>query len=325
MTWYWPAARIAGVVLGTGYTLFFFSETVFWSLWRPDESLVVLAATMLFYAFLGYMLLALITKFRIRDVWALSVAGACFGWVGEGVFAMTLFGAGGMPLPFTIAWTALAWHAPVSVLVGWWLLGRALRAPRAWAALWLSAGLGLFWGVWGYGWRFETPPVIFNEADFLLNAATATALLALAQWAIGAGRPTEFRISRIGIGFVAAATLGFFALLTVPQIPFAPLILLPLLGISWFALRRAAGSVAADAPTILADFAAPLRLRNTAMLTLIPAVATGAYAGLRVLEPDVQPHIVFAVLGSLGGTALFVIGLWNTVRRKVAPSPSADI
>ena len=103
------ALRDAAVVLGTGYSLFFFSETMFWSLWRADESVLVRAGGVLFYSFLGYVLLVLITRFRIRDAWGLMLAGACFGWLGEGVFAMTLFGAGGIPFPFTIAWTALAW------------------------------------------------------------------------------------------------------------------------------------------------------------------------------------------------------------------------
>ncbi len=309
------AARLAGLVLGTGYCLFFFSETMFWSLWRPDENLLVRAGAVLFYSFLGYILMALIATYRVRDVWTLMVAGACFGWVGEGVFAMTVFGASGIPFPFTIAWTALAWHAPLSVVVGWWWLGRALRAPRAWGALWLSAGLGLFWGTWGYGWSFETPPVVADPGAFLLNAAGATVLLALAQWAIAAGDPATFRPSRVGLALAAAVTLAFFGILTVPQIPFAPLVLVPLLAIVWLALRRAASRVPADAASVLTDLARPIRGRNAALLVVMPAVATAVYTGLGGLAPEVHTHIVFAVLTSVAGSALFAVALWNIVRR----------
>jgi len=312
--------RDAAVVLGTGYSLFFVSETMFWSLWRADESLLVRVGGVLFYSFLGYILLALVTRFRIGDAWGLLIAGAAFGWIGEGVFAMTLFGAGGIPLPFTIAWTALAWHAPLSVVVGWWMLARALRAPRVWPAVRLALGLGLFWGVWGYGWRFETPPVTAEPVEFLLNATGATAVLALAHWAIGAGRAAGFRPSRIGIGVAAVATLGFSGVATVPQVPFAPLVLLPLLALVWFALRRGAGAVAADAPGIMADFAPPLRLRNVTGLALIPVVATATYMFLLEAGPEVQPHIVFAIVASLAGSVVLAAGVWKTVRRKaIAP------
>jgi hypothetical protein len=315
MTRFRPAARVAGMVLGTGYCLFFFSETVFWSLWRPDENPLIRAGGVLFYAFLGYILMALVATYRVRDVWTLMVAGACFGWVGEGVFAMTVFGAGGIPLPYTIAWTALAWHAPLSVVVGWWWLGRALRAPRGWGALWLSAGLGVFWGAWGHGWRFETPPVVAEPGMFLLNAAGATALLAVGQWAIAAGNPAAFRPSKVGLAIVAAVTLAFFGIVTVPAIPYAPLVLGPLLAIAWLALRRAARRGPADAASVLADLARPLRLRNVALLFAMPVVATGVYAGLGVLEPEIHTLIVFGILTSLAGAVLFGASLWNIVRR----------
>lgn len=309
-------ARSASLWLGTGYTLFFFSETMFWSLWRPDENPLTRAAGILFYSFLGYMLLALIAAVRVRDVWTLLVAGACFGWLGEGVFAMTLFGAGGIPFPFTIAWTALAWHAPLSVVVGWWWLGRALRASRPWLALLLSVGIGLFWGIWGYGWQFETPPVVADPGDFFGNAAGGTVLLALAQAAITWGAPADFRPTKIGLAIAAVATLAFFGVLTVPQVPIAPLVLVPLLALSWLALRRAARATPEETPGVLADFVAPVRVRNLVMLPAIPLAATAVYTLLSEHQPDVQTHMVVAALSGLGGTVVFVVGLWRIVRRQ---------
>ena len=312
------AARAASLVLGTGYCLFFFSETVFWSLWRPDENPLTRAGGVLFYSFLGYTLLALIAALRVRDAWALLVAGACFGWLGEGVFAMTLFGASGIPFPFTISWTALAWHAPLSVVVGWWWLGQALRAPRPWRALRLSVAIGLFWGAWGYGWQFETPPVVADPGDFLANAVGGTMLLALAQAAITWGGPAVYRPSRPGLAVTAAVLLVAFGAWTIPQAPIAPLVLVPLLAGSVWALRRADQAAPAASPNLLADFAAPVRGRNAVMLAAIPLVATLLYAGLRDLQPDVQTHLVIAALSGLAGIVLFVIALWHMARRRAA-------
>lgn len=312
------AARAASLLLGTGYCLFYFSETMFWSLWRPDETPLTRIGGILFYGLLGYMLMAVVAALRVRTVWALLVAGACFGWIGEGVFAMTLFGAEGIPFPFTIAWTALAWHALLSVVVGWWWLGRALRAPRPWQTLLLSAALGLFWGFWAYGWQFETPPVAAEPGDFFGNAMGATLLLALAHAAIAWGAPARFRPGRVGLALAAAATLIFFGALTIPQVPLAPLMLLPLLVLSVFALSRAARHVPEGAPSVLADFAAPVRWRNLVMLPVLPLSATALYTLLGEHRPQVQTHLVLAALSSLAGTMLFAVALWRTIRSPAA-------
>jgi hypothetical protein len=204
--------------------------------------------------------------------------------------------------------------------VGWWWLGRALRAPRPWRTLLLSIGIGLFWGTWGYGWQFESPPVVADPGDLFGNAAGGTVLLALAQAAITWGAPADFRPSRAGLAIAAVATLAFFGVLTVPQVPIAPLVLVPLLGLTWLALRRAARATPAGTPDVLADFAAPVRARNLVMLAAIPLGATAVYAWLSELQPDVQTHLVVAALSGLGGTVLFAVGLWRIVRRRTVVS-----
>lgn len=75
------------------------------------------------------------------------LVGAFFGWLVEGVFAMTLFGAEGILFPFTISWTGLAWHAIISVVLGWYVLQQALTHSFKRTA-WVSGMLGIF-GVHG--------------------------------------------------------------------------------------------------------------------------------------------------------------------------------
>jgi len=75
--------RRASLVLGTGYVLCFFSETVFWALWRPDEEVHGRVLQWLLYTLMGYLTLAVIRHCRVGDAWSLLLAGAFFGWIGE--------------------------------------------------------------------------------------------------------------------------------------------------------------------------------------------------------------------------------------------------
>lgn len=309
------ALRRAGLVLGTGYVLFFFSETVFWAVWRPDEEPHGRLLAWLLYSLMGYLTLAVIRHCRVGDAWALLLAGAFFGWIGEGVFAMTVFGDPSMPFPFTIAWTALAWHGPISLLVGWYALGLALREPGPGPTLALALGLGVFWGVWGFGWLAEIPPVGATPEIFLLHAAVTTGCLALAHLAIAAGRPESFRPSRLGLGIASALVLGFFAAFTVPTVPIAPLVLLPLLGILALALRRYRSG--RHDTSLLAAFAAPIRRRNLLALAVLPLSASLVYAiAIDALPPSRAVHLLLAAATSLAGLVLFVLALSRSARRR---------
>lgn len=306
--------RCAPLVLGTGYILAFFSETVFWAHWRPDDSPEGRIAQWLLYSLMAYLTLAVIRHARIQDGWTLLLAGAFFGWIDEGVFAMTMFGDPSMPFPFTIAWTALAWHGPISLALGWYALGLALRAPSMRPALMLSLGFGVFWGLWAFGWTADEPPVANEPIVFLLNATACTILVGLAHLAVAAGRPAEFLPSRAGMIVAALPVAAFFALLTTPTVPIAPLVLLPLLGLLALALRR--GRAARADGSLLAALAAPVRGRNLAALALMPLGATLVY-GVAADAFAPSHAVLLAVAGatSLGGLVLFLLSLRRSLLR----------
>src|SRR3989344_4115663 len=90
------------LALSTGYVFFFFSERMFWSMWRPNDMLTDNIVTWLAYSALAYIVLIVIKQFNARDMWTLFVVGALYGWIGEGIIAMTVFGVGDMPFPWTI-------------------------------------------------------------------------------------------------------------------------------------------------------------------------------------------------------------------------------
>lgn len=314
-------ARRAGLVLGTGYVLCFFSETVFWALWRPDEDPAGRLLQWLLYSLMGYLTLAVIRSCRVGSGWPLVLAGAFYGWIGEGVFAMTVFGDPSMPFPATIAWTALAWHGPISLLLGWYGLGLALRERAMGPTIGLAFGFGIFWGVWAFGWLAETPPVAAEPEAFLLHAGVTTACLALAHLAIAAGRPETFAPSRPGVLLAAGVVLGFFALFTVPAVPIAPLVLLPLLGLVGFALRRHRAGRAEG--SLLAALAAPIAKRNLAAVALMPLTASATYAlACGGLPPLPAVHLLLALASSLLGTVLFALAVVKALRRPAGAAMS---
>ncbi len=306
-------ARGAAMVLGTGYVLVFFSEYVFWSVWRPGDELFGRLMAWLLYSLFGYLTLGVIRHFRVQDGWGVMLAGAFFGWVCEGVYAMTVFGDPSMPFPLTIIWTAIAWHAPISLLLGWYAMGLALREPRMGPAALLSLGIGLFWGAWALGWPAGSPPVVASPEGFAFHAAITTALLAIAHVLTALARPAEYVPSRIGLGIAAAVVVGFFAAVTVPSVPIAILVLPPLLGLLWLVLRR--GRARHGEGSVIARFATPLRGRNLLTLALMPLAASAVYGPLSALPPMGFVHPGFALLTSLAGTVLFIIAARHAMRR----------
>jgi hypothetical protein len=314
--------QTTSLVLGTGYVLFFFSERLFWSLWRPGDDIGIYVATWFLYAFLGYLLLATIRWFRVCDLWALFLAGASFGWLVEGVYAMTMFGDASLPFPLTIAWTALAWHAPISVVLGWYGLRRALRARTIWPGLGLSLLIGGFWGFWALGWGFETPPIVVDARVFFTHAMLATLALGASQVLIGWGDPAGFRPSGAGLALAVGVILAFFGFVTLPAIPWSPLVILPLLGLVFFALQRnRARKKGADALAEMAITVPPLRLID---LAGIPIAATAVYAGFNAFGSLPPTHQIVCAVTTLAGFVLFPIAVFKLWARSRGGSEPLD-
>jgi hypothetical protein len=315
-------AQTTSLVLGTGYVLFFFSERLFWSLWRPGDDIGTYGATWFVYAFLGYLLLATIRLFRVRDLWALFLAGAVFGWLVEGVYAMTMFGDASLPFPLTISWTGLAWHAPISVVLGWYGLRRALQAGSIWPVLWLSLLVGAFWGFWALGWGLETPPIVPDGGAFFIHAMLATLVLGASQQLIGWGDPANFRPSRPGLILTIGVVLAFFGFVTLPAIPWSPLLIIPLLSLVFFALRRnRAQEKGSDA---LAQLAAPVPLLHLVGLACIPVAATAIYAGFNAIGFLPPIHQIVCAVTTLAGFVLFPIAVFKLSARDRGGSEPLD-
>ncbi len=313
--------RVAFALLVSAVTLVF-SEKMYW--YVTGYNVVDLLVG---YFFPSWILLWLIDAFHVRRVAPLFLAAAVFGFVAEGVLVGTIYEGGPLGL-FNVSYTPLAWHAPLSVLFGWWWLGRRVAEGSLRRLAAGCAAVGLFWGLWALAWwlpeNAADPALLAQGArlgqwpltDFALHAFAFTALLAAAHWLLGrGGRLPAFRPSRVEIVLVGAGLLFFFAGVVV-AVPWAPLKLaavlaLPLIGLYVNKRREPPGS-------LLAEWPGPARPAGLAVLFVVPTVAVAVYAAAAAVALPVE--IIYAVtamglvIGSAvaGGVAL-VWALWRTM------------
>jgi hypothetical protein len=143
------------VVLATGYILFFYSERVFWSFLRPGDKPSDFVLGWLVYSLLAWVFLLLVKQCRVAAFPALFLAGAVFGCLAEGVVVDTLYGNPTNPFAASISFTGLAWHALISVGIGWYWQAKVLTAGNPVKIALFSAAVGLGWGLWAGWWPAE--------------------------------------------------------------------------------------------------------------------------------------------------------------------------
>lgn len=303
-----PTLGRIGFALLSAAVLIVFSEKMFW--YVTGYSFLDL---LIGYFFPAFVLLWVIDAFRVRRLAPLFLAGAVFGFLAEGMLVGTIYEGG--PLNwFSVSYTPLAWHAPLSVVFGWYALRRWLVAGRPRAMALGCAAVGLFWGLWAMAWWLPenaADPVLLAQGarlgqwpvgEFALHAFTFTAVLAVALWLLGRGGWSSFRPSKVEVAVVIAGLLVFFVAGVLLAVPWAPLKLLPLLGVTLLALyvnkrKEPPGS-------LLADVAGPVQLARLPLLLVMPAVAVAVYALGVVLVVPVEVIYGITAVGGVMGTAV---------------------
>jgi hypothetical protein len=309
--------------LATGYILFFYSERVFWAVWWPGTNLLELCLTWLAYSIITYLFLAVVSWSRADDFWSILLTGAVYGWLVEGVLANTLYGTQpSAPFPASISITGLSWHALVSVMLGWWATGRALRARGLTALTVVVLALGTFWGVWAMFPRRETPPIIASVPAFFANAALLTLGLMAAWWLIVRTSRDEFRPGALGLA-LCIVPAGLFYFEHVRALGVRPLAILPAV------LAAALVPLSRHRRCTLREMSVPPREFRPArllVLGLLSVVATVVYACAVALRADRLPIplIVYLVSGVAGGVLFMVAAVitWLSCNPQ-ASSPAA--
>jgi len=269
-------ARKLVVVLATGYILFFYSERMFWSFLRPGDTLTDLLLTWVVYSLLAWVFLLLVRQCRIAAFSALFLAGAVFGWLAEGVIVDTMYGNADNPFPASVSFTGLAWHALISVGVGWYWQARVLTTGNLKKIGLFSVAVGLGWGLWAGWWPAELGKANTSLAGFAGHTVAGFIPLFVAWLALGMAGSEWFRPAKLELPVLLGLAALFFVGVRVPASPRSALILPPLLLACAYGLRR--NQSQQQRPDLLEAVVGHIRPRSCLPLLLMPLTAIIVYA-----------------------------------------------
>lgn len=220
-------------ILASGYILMYYSEILFWARVRPEDSISEWISTWIVYSLLAYVFLTLLTRFRIKSIWPLFLAGAVFGWLAEGLIVQTVY----KDIPLSISFTGLAWHALITIWVGWHAVRRAL-ASRIRSTITLAAAIGFGYGCWSITWWVEPDGGIVMPLDFAVYSVLTSLLLIVAYRIYNKTIPACFTPNRAAEIVAAILFLLYFIFVTIPATSMAAFILPVLLAAVFLTLRH---------------------------------------------------------------------------------------
>ena len=269
--------------------------------------------TWIAYCFLGWIFLNLVRRYRVGSFAPLFLCGAVFGWVGEGVVVDTLYGHPSSPFPLSISFTGLAWHALLSVGVGWYLTGRALTEEKPTRIALVSLAVGAGWGLWAVWWPAELGKGVDASVWGFAKHSLACSIPFLVSWVVlGMARPDWFQAGKVTAFVLWGLVLAIFLAARVPARPTAALILPPLLLLCWVGLRHNASTE--HRPDLLDGLLGQIRPRNVIALILIPLAAIAVYGVLRSLNRHLPTNVVLYVITMPLGFVFFLWSLWVVFR-----------
>jgi len=295
--------------LATGYILMFYSEFCFWARVRPGDSYLEWSSTWIAYSILAFVFLSLIARFRIQSIWALFLAGAVFGWLAEGVIVQTTYEG----LPLSISFTGLAWHALISVWVGWYAVRKALRTSIRTTVL-VGAAIGLGYGFWAISWWVEPDGGLAIPLDFTRYALTTTILLLLAYWLEDRCIQAVFTPNRVAEIVVTILTGVYFTFVTIPAAPLAAVILPALFFAVYLALRR--NQRTESQQSLLADPLLQIPVGRYLGLVALPLTAVIFYTGAFWLGLRWQTNWIVYLATTPAGFILLIVSIIKIGRKK---------
>lgn len=306
----------------TAVILVFFSEKSYWYIQGFD-----ILGPALYYFFPTFVFLWSIERFQVHQMGALLMSAALYGFLVEGVLASILY-QDGLFGWFHVSYTSLAWHAPLSVMFGFYFLRKWLLQANWWRLIGGSAAFGLLWGIWSlYFWLPDT----LHDADllaegfdlgiwpvgkFALFAFAITLALALAHWLIGFLWPAHFSPGKIELGGALLFLAVFFVSGAVIPFPLAWVKLPLLLGIVWLGLRHGRKQVT---PSLFGQLQGKIPIIRLLPLFIMPLTAVTVYAiayQIRPSDPTIRDLIATPIVfvQTVLGLLLFLWGLWVTIR-----------
>jgi hypothetical protein len=302
----------------TTLTLMIYSEHLFWARPGPWVTIRELAPTFLAYAMTTYIFLAAIAWFRVRSLPSLFLAAAIYGWFLEGVIVQTMYD----DFPLNLSFTGLAWHALISVLLGWVVMPACLSGGAVRRTVALAAGIGAGYGLWSLWWWTIEPPAE-PPAAFVAYSLGLTFALMLSYGLAPRLGLKAFCPSRLELGGLLALAAAWYAVVTLPTQPISMIVLPPLVALVWMGL--AANRREERRPDHLQALLArrPPGIKDLAALLALPATATGVYVLATWMNIEPPTGIVLYLITVPLGFAALVWALVKTLHRA-APAQAVD-
>lgn len=307
-------AQKVAVVLATGFILFFYSERVFWSFSRPGDKLTDLLLTWVVYSILAWVVLLLVRQCRIAAFPALFLAGAVFGWLAEGVVVDTMYGNATNPFPASISFTGLAWHALISVGVGWYWQAKVLATGNLKKIALFSIAVGLGWGLWAGWWPAELGKANTSLAAFAGHTFAVFVPLLAAWVVLGMAGSEWFRPAKYELPVLLSVVALFFLGVRIPTTPRSSLILPPLLLLCAYGLRR--NQSQDQRPDLLDAVLGHIQPRSCLPVLLMPLTAIAVYAPVPTWGLTLPTNWVLYVVTMPLGFLFLVRSLWVLHRVK---------
>jgi hypothetical protein len=294
------------VAIVTGYIFYYFSEVAFWAKFDPARiTPLEILSTWSAYSFSAFVFLAVRQAFRAWTLPAVYLCGALYGWLVEGVIVQTMYDN----FPWQIVWTGLAWHALITIMLGWVLLRRLLSGGDRKSLIVTCTLTGFCYGIWAVWWWVEegtaNPPL-----EFLLYTMISTFLLVLAYWLENRLQVDRFSPSRFEWGLLTMILLAYIVFVTIPAAPMALWVLPVCLSITLFLLwrnRRFMDGEESHHRTIQPG--------SLPVLLLIPVVSAVLYTLLYFSTLKLPTGWVVYLVTWVFGFGAYIYAAWNILNR----------
>lgn len=302
------------LIAAFGAILVSFSEFWFYRVEEEVSSIGILLA----YGLLGFLFLIILERFKVRDFAGFFVAAALLGYLIEGVPVPVMYAGP----PLSIVWTSLAWHALLTVCVGWVGFKLVMAHGGLISVVFFNAALGAFLGLWNsYMWNARE-----DDATGALSFEWTSAELFAEQFVLGYAlfivghlvfdwvwKPHEglTRWEHYGLWVIAAVIAGgvAFASGLLVLLPILPVMVL----ICLWALRRNARRDLPRHDGIVAALAGKrIPIWRYVFTLLIPVCAITTYASLVDLQAGIEMNAWVILTAGPISLGLFLWGLWRT-------------
>lgn len=247
--------------------------------------------TLLAYGLAGYLCWLYLIRYRVPNSVKFLIA-ALFGFLIEGVPVSVLYAQ----LPFSLVWTSLAWHALLTIGVGFYLYRREMIGESLCRAGALNVAIGGGLGLWN-GYMWTAVESTGGEVTFAFAETGPFAAQFLLGWGLFVVGHLTFErvvqpgrdVSDIEFGTVAglvtvAWLLGQFLLMFPLSLVLPVLVGLVTLVLDWAADQE-------NDRWAHRKLCVPIPPRRYALSGLIPLVAVGVFHAINTYQVGIEANV----------------------------------